>query len=165
MNFAGRIGLIAGLAVAASAFGEESLSTGAQVRDVVARAETSGARPGVVTQAIGLDELVGRYDTEAGAVLFVGREGDSLTIEPSAGAAPLSLERLDARAFASAHRGVRLTFDVDGFGRVTGLALAGPAAQAMVATRAALPHGIVTIEDLPRGIVTIHDVWEDVASL
>jgi hypothetical protein len=156
MKFVGRIGIVATLAFAASSFAEDSISTGAEVREVIARVEPGSVRPAIVTDAIGLDELAGRYDTPTGALLFVSREGDALTLELPGSPAPTTLVRLDARTFASADDSVIVNFQIDAGGRVNGLVLSTLSAQSPIAAARAA---------LRRGIVTIQDVREDVARL
>jgi hypothetical protein len=156
MKFVGRAGLVAALAFSASTFAEESISTGTEIRQVIARAETASVRPAIVTDAIGLDDLGGRYETAEGAVLFVSRDGDSLTLEMSESAPPTTLVRLDARTFASSDDNVIVSFQTDAEGRVNGLALSTVSTEAQLAAARAAPR---------RGIVTIQDVREDVARL
>ncbi len=167
MKFAGRLGLVAALAFTAGTFAEDSISTGTDVRQVIARADTGSVRPAIVTDAIGLDDFAGRYDTAAGAV-FVNRDGDSLELEMSDWTLPTNLVRLDARTFASADDSVIVSFQTDSTGRVNGLVLSTASTESTLAARAAPQRGIVTIDDgaAPRrGIVTIHDLREEVARL
>ncbi len=156
MKLVGRIGLVAALAFGASTFAEESISTGAQVRQVIARADAGSVRTAIVTEAIALDDLEGRYDTAAGAAMFVSRDGDSLTLEVSDSASPTTLVRLDARTFASVDDGVIVSFQTDAAGRVNGLVLSAVSSESPLAAARAAPR---------RGIVTIQDVREDVARL
>jgi hypothetical protein len=156
MKFVGRAGLVAALAFSASTFAEDSISTGSEVRQVIARAETGSARSASATDAIGLDDLAGRYDTATGAVLFVGREDESLTLETSEAVPPTTLVRLDARTFASTDDSVIVSFQTNAAGRVVGLVLSTVSAESNLAAARAAPR---------RGIVTILDVQENVASL
>jgi hypothetical protein len=168
MKFVGRIGLVAALAFSAGTFAEDSIPTGAEVRQVIARADTGGVRQATVPDAVGLDDFAGRYDTLAGAAVFVSREGDSLALEVSDSAPPTTLVRLDARTFASSDDSVIVSFQTDASGHVNGLALSTVSAESTLAAARAAPYrGIVTIHDETprRGIVTIHDVREEVASL
>jgi hypothetical protein len=156
MKFVGRMGLVAALAFSAGTFAEESISTGAEVRQVGAHADTGSARPAIGTGAIGLDDLAGRYETATGAAMFLSRDGDALTLETSDSARPTVLVRLDARTFASADDSVIVSFQTDITGRVSGLALSTMPTEAILTAARAAPR---------RGIVTIHDVREDVARL
>jgi len=171
MKLVGRIGLVAALALTASTFAEESTSTAAQVRQVIARADVGSTRLPIVPDAIGLDDFAGRYDAAPGASLFVSRDGDSLILEVSDSALPTTLVRLDARTFASANDSVILSFQTDAAGRVSGLVVSTVSTEATLAASRAPPRrGIVTIQDVleaapHRGIVTIEDVREDLARL
>ncbi len=156
MKLVGRIGLVAALAFGASTFAEESTSTEAQVRQVIARADLGGVRPAIVTEAIGLDDFAGRYETATGAAMFVSAEGDSLTLEASDSALPTTLVRLDARTFANVDDSVIVSFQTDAAGRVNGLVLSTVSSESTLAAARAAPR---------RGIVTIQDVREDVARL
>jgi hypothetical protein len=156
MKFVGRAGLVTALAFSASSFAGDSISTETEVRQVIARAEVGSMRSAIVTDAISLDDLAGRYDTAAGAVLFVSRDGDSLTLEMSDSASPTTLVRLDSLTFASSDDSVIVSFQTDEAGRVTGLGLSTVSAESHLAAARAAPR---------RGIVTILDVREDVASL
>jgi hypothetical protein len=167
MKFAGRIGLVVTLAFTAGTFAEDSIPTSAEIRQVVARADTSSVRPAIVTGTIPLDDFAGRYDTAAGATVFVSRDGESLALEVSDSAPPTNLVQLDARTFASGDDSVIVSFQMDAAGRVNGLVLSTVSTESTLAARAAARRGIVTIHDETprRGIVTIHDVYEEVARL
>jgi hypothetical protein len=169
MKFVGRFGLVAALAFTAGTFAEDSIPTGAEVRQVIARAATGSVRPAIATDAIALDDFAGRYDTAEGMAVFVNRDGDSLALEVSDSTLPTNLVRLDARTFASGDDSVIVSFQTDSAGRVNGLVLSTASTEStLAAARAAPRHGIVTIHDgAPprRGIVTIHDVREEIARL
>jgi hypothetical protein len=156
MKLVGRIGLVAALAFSAGTFAEESTSTLAGARQVIALAEPGSARPTIVTDANGLDDFAGRYETVSGVVWFVSREGDSLTLETFDATLPTALVRLDARTFATADDSIIVSFKADAAGRVNGLVLSTVSSESTLAASRSAPR---------RGIVTIQDVREDVARL
>ena len=156
MKLVGRIGLVAALAVSAGTFAEESTSTVAGLRQVIALAEPGSARPAIVTDTNSLDDFTGRYETGSGEIWFVSHEGESLTLEAFDATQPTTLVRLDARTFASADDSVIVSFKADAAGRVYGLVLSTVSSESTLAAARSAPR---------RGIVTIQDVREDVARL
>ncbi len=148
MNTVARIAFVASLAFSAYAFAQEPVaSENGTVR--VAALQLDAARPDSPQAPVALDQLVGRYELGDGRVFIVLHEDGALTIElPKAFAVPTQrLEAIAAREFASADSSVRVEFDVNAAGRVTGAVLR-VATDTVAARRAPLPHGIVTIQDV-----------------
>lgn len=81
-----------------------------------------------------LDTYVGRYDTAGEGVFVISREGDFLTIESPAdwGLPKLRIRPETRRDFFAAELPLRVTFETDDSGRVTGLLLYPPRGQKAV---------------------------------
>ena len=160
------VGLVAALSFTA-AIAEDAVTSNAEVRYVIARADGAGVFTSLPIDAA-LDAYAGRYDAADGSV-FVYRDGESLTIElpPQFGGAPLRLQAESRDAF-TAEGSVRVEFESDASGRVLGLLLHSSSAEVIVASKAPLHRGVVTVHDLAdlrRGIVTIQDVSDENSSL
>jgi hypothetical protein len=156
------VGLVAAFSFTA-AIAEDALPK-AEVRYVIARADGASISTSLPVAASALDAFAGLYDADAGA-MFVYREGDSLTIElpPQFGGAPLRLEAETRDAFV-AEGSVRVVFESDANGGVRGLLLHSSSAEVIVARKAPVQRGVVTVHDLAdlrRGIVTIHDLADE----
>jgi hypothetical protein len=86
----------------------------------------------------------------SGQVFVVERDGDALTIDlPDAFNRPaLRLSAVAPRRFAASAARVRVTCEVDAAGRVTNAVVDVVDSSALAAPKAALPRGIVTIDDI-----------------
>ena len=162
MKFASRaaVGLVAALSFTV-AIAEDAVPANTEVRYVIARADGAGVSTPLPIAESTLDAYAGRYDAANGAA-FVYRDGDSLTIElPQFGGVPMRLTAAETRDAFTAEGSVRVVFESDASGRIVGLALYGSSDEVIVASKAPLRRGIVTVHDLSdlrRGIVTIHDL-------
>ena len=163
MSFVRAFGLVAVCSITTSAFAEESATTVAELRHLLARADAA------VRVDDTPDRYTGSYRSADGMVFYVVQEDGSLTIDlpASSDAAPSRLRADAAGNYFVAAVTTVVKFDTDADGRVTGL-VAYPAngGAAIAAAKDPLRRGIVTIEDLPamrvrRGIVTIEDVATD----
>ena len=160
------VGLVAALSFT-TAIAEEAVLSNAEVRYLIARADDAGVAKSPPIAESALEAYAGRYDGVDGTV-FVDGEGDSLTIElPQFGGVPMRLTAAETRDAFTAEGSVRVVFESDASGRIVGLALYGSSDEVIVASKAAQPRGLVTIQDLAdlrRGIVTIHDLSDEEAS-
>jgi hypothetical protein len=172
MNIVTRFATLATLIVAATAVAEESNSDNDRL--LLARAELAGAS--VAVDSVALDEYVGRYLADSGVDFVVVHEDGALVIElpETWGVLEAKLVAEGAGDFVAAEVAVRVSFERDSDGRVTGL-LAYPRGEAPIAAvKMPLLRGVVTIEDvntdaiaeaaiahtMRRGIVTIEDVYD-----
>lgn len=162
------VGLVAALSFT-TAIAEEAVPSNAEVRYVIARADDAGVAQPLPIAESALETYAGRYDGVDGTV-FVDGEDDSLTIElpQQFGGAPLRLHAAETRDAFTAEGSVRVEFESDASGRVLGLRLYTSSNEVLVASKAPVRRGIVTVHDIAeprRGIVTIHDLSaDDVAS-
>ena len=158
------VGLVAALSLT-TAIAEEAVLSNAEVRYVIARADDAGVSAPLPIAESALDAYAGRYDALVGAA-FVYREDDGLTIElpQQLGGAPVRLHAAETRDAFTAEGSVRVEFESDASGRVLGLLLRTSSNEVLVASKAPVHRGIVTVHDIAeprRGIVTIHDLAAD----
>lgn len=155
------VGLVATLSFT-TAIAEEAVLSNAEVRYVIARADVAGVATPLPIAESALDAYAGRYEA-AGGTVFVYGEDDSLTIElpQQLGGAPLRLHAAETRDAFTAEGSVRVEFQSDASGRVLGLLLHTSSDEVLVASKAPVRRGVVTVHDIAeprRGIVTIHDL-------
>jgi hypothetical protein len=146
MNTLARFALVAGLALAATATAQERAAVDdGTVR--VAALQVEAAR--VALDASVLDEYAGRYVGADGQAFIVEHDGDALTLDlPASFDSPaLSLRAVAAREFVAADATVRISIEVDPAGNVTGVVVRIADEPAVVASKAALRRGVVTIYD------------------
>lgn len=172
MRSATRIAVATALSIASITLAQAQ-DTGAEVRQVVALADTSAVRWSAAD--VPLDSYAGRYVAADGHVLSITIGDGTLTLEaPESWGLPLlTLRAVDARNFIAVGADVHMTFNFDVDGEVSGASVYGCIGHDAVATTRAPLRGVVTIIDsnddtvlaaLPRrGIVTIVDV-PDVAT-
>ncbi|HEX7081624.1 MAG TPA: hypothetical protein VF329_11470 [Gammaproteobacteria bacterium] len=104
-----------------------------------------------------LDRYAGRYETPTGVAFAVIHEAGTLTIDVPASFGLLTL-RLHPEDESGSFRtdAGRVVFRTDAAGRVTGFAFHNAGAvEAIVARKAPMPRGIVTIHDLPTAAAAV----------
>ncbi|HEU4618472.1 MAG TPA: hypothetical protein VFV10_10545 [Gammaproteobacteria bacterium] len=148
MNTIARLTLVASIAVSGSALAAEPVATAdadarlaALQRDDSARAEVDAAL---------LEQCAGRYEIGDGRAFIVTNEGDYLIVELPAELAvpPVRLIAASPHEFRSADGTVRVAFELDADGRVTGAVVKLTNAPAAIVASKATPHGIVLIYDV-----------------
>jgi hypothetical protein len=97
-------------------------------------------------RSLSLDDIAGVYETADGATFVVARDGESFTVSlPESVALPI---RAAGPGFALDASLMHIAFETDGDCSCVRLVLAGTVEEPVVATRRALPRGVVTIHDI-----------------
>ena len=97
-------------------------------------------------RSLSIDDITGVYETADGATFVVARDGESFTISlPETVALPI---RAAGPGFALDASLMHIAFETDSDCDCVRLKLAGTVEDPVVATRVALPNGVVTIHDI-----------------
>jgi hypothetical protein len=143
------LALVASMLLTAQAHADEAVATeDGSIRIAALQSDRSTS---VTVDSALLDKYAGRYEIADGRVFIVLHEADSLTIELPAELAlpPQHLTAASPHEFYSPDGAVRVVFEVDAGGGVTGAVVhIAKDATAIVASKAPLPHGIVMIYDI-----------------
>jgi hypothetical protein len=150
MNRLARIALVVASLITSATFAQDSEPFSNDQR-VALRVDGNGARPRNGANPLALDSYAGRYDVTNGIAFLVVHEDEMLTIElpETFGLPQLRLRSKGAHEFIAVEAPVRVAFETDIAGNVSGLVLYAPNGQEPIAAaRTPFRHGTVTVHDL-----------------